>query len=590
MKFSRRALGFGALLCILAALAVPAQIHALDPNNFSVRSFDADYYLSRDVGKRSRLNIIETIGVQFPPFAQNHGIERAIPQEYDGHSVHLTLSSVKDEKGRSLTHTTYNSNHNTVVRIGDPDKYVEGLQTYVINYQLQDVTKNFGDHDEIFWDTNGTDWGQTFGSVTARLHLSGDIAKAYTQRVACYEGVEKSTSKCVASVLQKDNETILTFKSSRLLYAGENVSYVAGFKPGTFAKYQPTTWERIYHWLLLSWFALGAIVLVVAISKMLKAWREIGRSPAGRGTIVPEYIPPKDLSVLASSAILKRKGSDITAQIIDLSVRHYLKIYETDTRGNWFRSKRSYELEIVRKLTGLKSEEKRLVDILFGEDQLVGRRITLEQLRSRLYKDTAQLEKEVEAQVRIQGYLADLSAVRKGYYIWGGLLLAGGFAVLNPGVAAAGFIIAISANAFHPLTGKGVERRDYLRGLEMYMKLAEAERLRYLQSPQGAVKTRVSPNNTKRLVTLYERLLPYAIVFGLEKDWVKQFALLYDQPPEWYVGNWSAFNAAVFASSLSSFSAASNTVFTPPSSSSSSGFSGGGSSGGGGGGGGGGGW
>jgi uncharacterized membrane protein len=74
------------------------------------------------------------------------------------------------------------------------------------------------------------------------------------------------------------------------------------------------------------------------------------------------------------------------------------------------------------------------------------------------------------------------------------------------------------------------------------------------------------------------------MLFGIEKQWVKEFAQLYEQPPEWYAGS-GAFNAGYFAGSMSGFASASAASFSPPSSS-----GGGGSAGGGGGGGGGGGW
>ena len=584
-------MGLVAVLAAVIVFTLPSQAKALDPSNFVVQSFDADYYLSRDNSNRSHLRVTEKIVVQFPPYNQNHGIERAIPNSYDGHTVALRVASVENEDGKPLAYSTYDSNKNTVLRIGESDVYATGVHTYVINYDLSDVIKTYADHDEIYWDANGTDWGQMFEHITARLHLNGNIAKAYQGKSACFEGVEKSTSKCTMSTDIKANETVLTFQASRMMYAGENVSFVSSFKHGTFAAYQKTTWERVYPILLTVWIGLGVVVFILMAIKMAGVWRQSGKSPEGKGTIVPEYIPPKDLSVIASSTILKRKGSDVTAQIMDLAVRHYLKIYETDTKGNWFRNKKSYELEIVRKLTGLRVEEKRLVEIIFGEKPQVGSRATLEQLKSKLYKETTKLEREVETQMLIGNYLAEMAPVRKRYYIIGGAVLGGGILVLNPGVALAGLMTLIVAANLHPLAEKGVERRDYLRGLEMYMKLAEAERIRVLQSPEGAVKTAVNPKNTKRMITLYERLLPYAIVFGLEKEWVKQFASMYQQPPEWYEGNWVAFNAAAFTTSLSNFAVASNMTFSPPSSSSSSGFSsGGGFSGGGGGGGGGGGW
>jgi uncharacterized membrane protein YgcG len=593
MKVFGRCVRVGALLAVLATVLFPLGVSAAqDPAGITIHAFEGDYYLTRDADKRSHLKVVERLNVQFPPSDVKHGIERAIPQEYDGHKVNLEVASVKDDKGKSWPYTTYTSNNNTVLRIGDPKKFVHNQQVYIIEYKQRDVTKAFAGHDELYWDTNGTEWGLTFGSVTGRLHLKGDIAKAYQGRNKCYEGSVNSTSKCTITENKTADETVLTFKSSRMLYAGENVSFVTAFDKDTFTGYQKTTWEKVYPWLLGSWIGSGVLVLVFMSVKLWRAWQRFGRSPSGKGAIVPEYLPPKDMSVLTASVIIKKDGKDETAEIIDLAVRHYLKIYESETKGSWFSNKKSFEIELIKATKGLRIEEKKLIELIFGSNPQIGSRVTVEALKSKLYKGAASLQKDTtEANALLEGYLADRSAARRRYYVIGGVLVGLGFVLLNPGVALAGVVTLIVASSFHPLTEKGVETRDYLRGLEMYMKLAEAERLRVLQSPSGAVKTPVDASNKKKLVKLYERLLPYAIIFGLEKEWAKEFAPLYDgKQPDWYVGNWAAFNAAAFVSSINGFTAASNSSFSDPSNSSSSGMGGGGFSGGGGGGGGGGSW
>jgi uncharacterized membrane protein len=133
-------------------------------------------------------------------------------------------------------------------------------------------------------------------------------------------------------------------------------------------------------------------------------------------------------------------------------------------------------------------------------------------------------------------------------------------------------------------TVQGVTLREYLLGLKLYMQMTEADRIKVMQSPRGELTEKIDTSDTARLVKLYEKLLPYAMLFGIEKDWAKEFAALYTETPEWYSGH-SGFSAAYFAGSMASFGAASTASFTAPSSSGS-----GGSAGGGGGGGGGGGW
>jgi uncharacterized membrane protein len=91
---------------------------------------------------------------------------------------------------------------------------------------------------------------------------------------------------------------------------------------------------------------------------------------------------------------------------------------------------------------------------------------------------------------------------------------------------------------------------------------------------------------------MFEKYLPFAMAFGVEKKWAKAFEGIYTEPPRWYAGtNPMGFNATSFSSRLSTMSTqAATTMASSPRSSSGSGFDGGGSSGGGGGGGGGGGF
>ncbi|MEB0015237.1 hypothetical protein QN416_26965, partial [Glaciimonas sp. Cout2] len=64
----------------------------------------------------------------------------------------------------------------------------------------------------------------------------------------------------------------------------------------------------------------------------------------------------------------------------------------------------------------------------------------------------------------------------------------------------------------------------------MYIGVAETDRLRVLQSPQGALRSpyrpepgspemMVDPGQPLQVLKLYERLLPFAVLFGQEKDW-----------------------------------------------------------------------
>ena len=128
---------------------------------------------------------------------------------------------------------------------------------------------------------------------------------------------------------------------------------------------------------------------------------------------------------------------------------------------------------------------------------------------------------------------------------------------------------------------KKLEKKSLIDGFKMYMGAAENEQLKFHNPPT------MTPES-------FEKLLPFAMVLGVDEIWGKKFdALLTKMSTEhknsWYVG--SSMNHFAMTSILnSSLTNSIQSAATKPSSSGSSGSGSGGFSGGGGGGGGGGGW
>jgi hypothetical protein len=128
-----------------------------------------------------------------------------------------------------------------------------------------------------------------------------------------------------------------------------------------------------------------------------------------------------------------------------------------------------------------------------------------------------------------------------------------------------------------PLTAKGSELRDYLQGVKLYLTVAGEERLRVLQSPEGAEKTPSDSLNDGQIVEIYEKLLPLAVLWGVEKEWAKVLGTSYEQigsEPHWY-GGAGSFNAGYFAASVGSFAAVSASSYSGSTSSTSSSSNGG---------------
>lgn len=579
-------LGIFAIFGISLILVAPSM--ALNTSNFAISSFDIRYELSKDGEGRSILRTTETITAQFPNFDQNHGIERAIPQSYDGHTTDIQVESITTLEGSSWSYSTRTDNDNLVLRIGEADRYVQGEQTYVIIYTQSDVTKTFDNtnSDEFYWDTNGTEWKVPIERLTISLKLSDSVRKSLAGKMACYKGDAGATNTC--SLVNVDGT--LTTQANNLS-PGENVTVAIGFTKGTFSQYKVSLWDTIVQLYIVITVVLVGLALASIIFIAIKYDRLSGRKREV-GTIIPEYIPPSDTSLTASASIATPAGSIFTAQLLDFAVRHYIKIYQTKEKS--FLKAAEYDIEIIKDIASLKSEEQEILRDIFQDDVAVGKRLSMKSLQnnSTVYIRTLDNDKKMKALVRGEYGLRERDIKKAAWFKkFGWILLGLGIIAFNPALLIASVVSFIAAYSLWPLTDKGLALFRYLEGMKLYIKVAEQERLAMLQSPEGAVKVKsVDINDPSQLIKLYERVLPYAVLFGQEKEWSKRIGELYQSSqstPSWYGGT-SAFNAAAFGSAMSSFSSA--VSYSSASSSSSGGSSGGGSSGGGGGGGGGGGW
>jgi uncharacterized membrane protein YgcG len=585
----KRIYGVVAVVVLAVVGLLPAQtISAASTNNFSISSYDIQYELSRDSESRSVLKTKEMIVAEFPSSNQNHGIERAIPKSYDGHSTSLNITSVMDGTGAAAPYSVYASGDTSVVRIGDKDTYVHGTQTYQIEYSQRDVTKFYQNtgRDEWYWDTNGTQWQVPIDELN--VTISVDPSSKLELPPACYQGASGATDAC--SLQEKSNGQYGLTASN--LGAGQNVTVSFGFEKGTFAAYQQSFMDKV----VIVWLGLQVVSIPLTIALIIGfslIWARKKYRIAEQNPIAAEYIPPKDASVVVSSQVIASSVSVFAAQLIDLAVRHYISIVETKAKSTWRSAE--YDIVILRDLDELYEEEKEILTDMFTHLPKAGERLSLTELKKDMSYSSRTLDNDKKLQALLNstyGIFQKSPKDSKFFYRWALALLIVGLLTLSAGFGVAALFIWVYGITLRPLTDKGLLLRRYLLGLNKYIKASETERIKFLQGPDTAQKVGydVDPNNPGQIVKLYERTLPYAIMYGREKEWGKRLGDFYQQTqtsPDWYTGT-GAFNGMVFASTLSSFSTASS--YSAGSSSSTGGSSGGGSSGGGGGGGGGGGW
>lgn len=580
------ATGLGLGLAPTAAFATALKS---DTSDFTFDSFDAEYTLSRGADGTATLEVVETIVARFPDVDQNRGIIRAIPDDYDGVPLNTSVTGVVDENGDPVFFESFSSGGFIELALGT-DEFVRGVQTYKISYIQQNVVRSFDDtaSDEFYWDVNGTGWEQPFGRVSATVFLAPDVVDVLTGNAACYVGAFGEDSQCT---IERDGATFRASESN--LAPGETVTVAIGFEPGTFLTLEPTPPpepQEIPLWLHVASGSIGLAslaALVAAIRSRVRA----GGSAKGRGVIIPQYSEPTEIDILQSAHLVGRGFAGLPAVIVRLAVRKNLRIlaYAVEADGppytlQYLRDDRANALDLA------------VLEALFGTTRTAGELKPYGEYDETLTRRLNELSATAKRSLVPQGFQREPSGRGFGVLMivaqWLFIVLGIGVIVVSNAlfvnvspvvgisiaIAFASSIIAIGL-AIRPrqLTEKGREAKDYLEGMKLYLTVAEEDRLRMLQSPSGA--ERIDVGNNLELVKLYEKLLPWAVVWGVEDEWMRELELRVaslDETPDWFVGS-KGFEIALFASAVRGVT---STMTAPTSSSSWSGSSGGSFSGG----------
>lgn len=581
---------FAVMVVASVAAALPA---AADVDDFEFSSLDADYTLTRAEDGTSRLRVVETFVAVFPDADQNRGMRRTIPSSYNGQPLNPSLVSITDETGAERPAES-DSDDGAFEMVSRADDFVHGAQTYVFTYDLENVTWTFDDGgQEFYWDVNGVDWPQTFGRVTATLHVDAALAASLTGRQACYVGAQGSTAQCEISAAPDGGGAVVTAAADGV-GPHETVTIAVGFQPDTFTLFDSSYLASGWGWAQ----SAATVGLLGAVGAAFWSRRRWLRDDPGRPTIIAEYTPPRDVDALESAVLLGKTSKAIPAEVLEQAIVGSIRILEGSPKA-FGGSKLQVELVDASRADG---DGRMLLDGLFGPDAAPGATFEFGKQDTRLSAVASKILKAADEELDRHGLRRPVPAGARAWpivavvltaalvFVFGVLALDASVMPLVPillfVVAIGALVVGIGVVTHRPLTSAGAEVRDHLAGLKVFIEWAEADRIRMLQSPVGAERRPVDVNDPRQMIHLYEALLPYAVVFGQEKKWADELMVFYDRAditPSWYYGA-AAFNAASFSSSIASLSSAAMS-----SSSTSGGSSGGGSAGGGGGGGGGGG-
>jgi len=526
-----------------------------------INNFETEITINKD----SSLIVKESI---FYDFGNNsrHGIFRNIPIN----NIKVKVKNVIDEFNKSYNYKVSKEKGYLKIKIGDPKKTIKGKHIYNIIYEVRGGVGFFQDHDELYWNVVGNDWEVPVEHSDARIYLPEKISRK-DLKLDCFTGVLGLKERDCSFKI--DESGTVYFESDRKLSPNEGLTIVLGWPKGIIkepAFFQKFIWQAGDFWPLVLPF--------LAFIFLFRKWWRKGRDARLKKTVIAQYEPPDNLKPAEVNLILnqKVKTEDISATIIDLAVRGYIKIKEIIIPG--IPKKRDYELlklKDFRSQNDLALYEKQILENIFSSRE----KIQISELKNKVYGGFKGVISEIHKEITTLGYFT--SNPKKTVNRWRGtgilIILASSIFIvffknfiLGFSVIICGFLFFIFSSFMPKRTDKGREAYWHILGFREYINTAERYRLQFQEKEK-----------------IFEKYLPYAISFDLVNKWAKAFEGIYKTPPDWYEADFgTSFNTFLFVNSLGrSLSSMNNTFFGNKrvSGLSGSGFTGGGSGGGGGG-------
>lgn len=548
--------------------------------SLAIKRFDATIIVGRD----GTVDVTESITAEFT--GSWNGIYRSVPVGYRtpqgfNWTLRLDFLGATDAEGHALKTESGRERHYVKYKIWVPGAQ-NATRTVVLHYRANNGLRFFEDHDELYWNVTGDEWDVPIEAASARIELP---AAAAGVRAIAFNGLYGSTARDAEVTT---SGTTIRVTMPKPLGFHEGLTAVVGWNKG--AVTEPTQAEKVVGFAESNWPL--AIPIAVFIG-MFALWYRTGRDPAALPVTV-QYEPPGGLTPAEAGTLMDGSVDmrDITATMVNLAVGGHLKIEEQEEKKLLgLLTHREYVFHRLEPKAGaskLAPHELRVLGGLFQHGQ---RTVRLSDLENEFYVELPAIQSSVFDGLIQRGlYRSRPDTVKRGWvgtgvFLGFALVALGLFAApalgLNLSVASviitavASALIMVGFGLFMPArTALGARLYERVRGFEEFLLRVESDRFeRVVKTPE-----------------MFERLLPFAMAFGVEQKWAHAFQEIYREPPSWYVGTGPmTFDASSFSGRLSALSSrAGSAMSSSPRSSGGSGFSGGSSGGGSGGGGGGG--
>ena len=594
-----------------------------------------NYEVTVQINKNGTLTVNEVIDYQFGEEFK-HGIYRDIPLRskrfgFDVHKSFIKMNWIKRD-GKDEEYTKNHFYEGIRYRIGSETEFVNLYKTesvYELNYDIYNAVFEKDGIYQVYYNAIGQFWNVPIeqASVIIRFPDGQKIKKNEIEKLEVYTGSygEKGENY---DILENDEEIHISTKE---LEAKNGLTFMLNLKTD---KISPTLADklRIVYFSNPATIILPFLLLFLTIYSIV-TWNLFGRDPQGK-SVIPEFNLPKDISPMFAAYI---NGERDTVEILNAGIFTLLtKGFIVANRVNGEIKYNKESKTVYTQETELAEEERMLLDALssekndiFGSEKRIYNKANsiIEILKDKyhkiIYKNNgsflvpfycaapvfmififSQTNFEIFNPFIILYILITLGSFFHRIWITvSKKLLIGLVIIVILGVSfyqgieifvfTTYFVILfiVYAKLIGKYTNEGLRKKEYLKGMKMYIKTAEENQIRKF-------------DNVKELIEYFNGILPFAVALGVKNEAIKlmkKTIKLYNfDINESYINSHThmyAYSNNSFTNIFSrSYSSGKSKIMSEKFSSSKSGsggggfFSGGGFSGGGSGGGGGGSW
>lgn len=498
-----------------------------------IRSFDVDIKTFKD----SSFLVTEKIDYDFGD-VERHGIHRVIPILYtrgeNDYRIDLKLDKVIDERGTPYEVQKLISGEKVNIRIGSPAYTMKGRHLITVQYRVRHGVNFFDGAPEIAWNVTGHDWHVPIARATCTIHPPDGVPST-SIKFESFTG-RRGQKETGESRLNADGVVL----SSSWLRPGDHFMARVGFPEGSVRK--PDS-KLSFLWWLEDWWPAFVIPAFTAFALGAIFWK-FGRDPVHLSESGPsaDWTSPDLLAELRPAqlgTVIDERCDmhDIVATVLDLCHRGHLRIKQLSREDPY-----GFEGPSIQFLRCEPGDDAVLL-IRFEQEFLRGMferepggrlddTVFLGDLKFQFQSRIAVIRKSIYDSLVQEGYFqTNPHEERKVYYslalillIVGALLLflasevssVVGWAV---GLLLSAGISAASAPYMPSRTHKGCLAVRRIQSLSAFLLDAGIEEIEAMEAAQP---------------DLFSRMLPYAMVLGLEDRWATCFSTILKEPPSWY--------------------------------------------------------